>query len=89
MLSTHEMLRNQVTNLLNKANSLKDSYSFEGKKIICGTGRLGKWDLLGLSPQTWQLKRALAIESDSGRDGDIQSHPCTSLTALGTSQAFA
>lgn len=35
---------------------------------------MGKWGLLGLSPQTWRLKPALAIESDSGRDGDIRSH---------------
>lgn len=41
MLSTHERLRNQVTNLLNKAN-LKDSYNF-GEKIVCGTG-VGGWE---------------------------------------------
>ena len=36
MLNTHEVLRNQVTNLLNKANSLKDSYSFGEEMFFLG-----------------------------------------------------
>lgn len=43
MQSTYKLLRNQVTNLLNKANFLKDSYSF-GKKFIFGGTGVGGWE---------------------------------------------
>lgn len=89
MLDPHEMLRTQVTNLLNKANSFKDSYSCGKKKkfVVDFGGMVGIGSQMGLAPQTWQLKSAFAIESHSGRDGDIQSYLCPGWTIPGTSQA--
>lgn len=83
------MLRTQVTNLLNKANSFKDSYSCGKKKmfVVDFRGMVGIGSQMGLAPQTWQLKSAFAIESHSGRDGDIQSYLCPGWTIPGTSQA--
>lgn len=89
LLDPHEMLRTQVTNLLNKANSFKDSYSCGKKKmfVVDFGGMVGIGSQMGLDPQTCQLKSVFAIESHSGRDGDIQSHLCPGWTVPGTSQA--